>query len=66
MQLAVIVAAGHEVEYVHQACKTMHMSLQLLAFVLRAALLAKIEEGEAIVCRHFHHHTIIIVTWELL
>ena len=41
-----IVSAGSEMEYVHQACKTMHMSLQLLAFVLRAALLAKLEEGE--------------------
>ena len=37
---------GTEVEYVHQACNTMETCLRLLAFILRAALLAKFEEGE--------------------
>ena len=38
--------AGSEVEYLQQACNTMQMCLQFIAFVLRAALLSKIEEGE--------------------
>lgn len=59
-------AAGSEVEYIHQACKIMQMSLQHLAFVLRAALLAKLEEGKAMTSSPPLHTVETPSAWERL